>query len=84
MKLLPLPFESDMEDVEPSQEAKYFADQIGAFEVHYETGQSGNKVRECSRSLWVFFPRVSAAAAQCVRWCPRFQSDGAIMGATAP
>ena len=80
----PLPFASDMEDVEPSQEAKYFADQIGAFEVHYETGQSGNKVRECSRSLWVFFPRVSAAAAQCVRWCPRFQSDGAIMGATAP
>lgn len=33
------------ESVEPSQEAKYWADQIGAFEVHYEDGgSSGNKV----------------------------------------
>ena len=27
-----------------SQEAKYFADQIGAYEVHYERGEAGNKV----------------------------------------
>lgn len=27
-----------------SQEAKYFADQIGAYEVHYESGEAGNKV----------------------------------------
>lgn len=40
----PLPFVENMEEVEPSQESKYFADQIGAYEVHYETGESGNKV----------------------------------------
>lgn len=40
----PLPYIENMEEVEPSQEAKYFADQIGAYEVHYETGESGNKV----------------------------------------
>ena len=41
----PLPFSEDMEQVEPSQEAKYWADQIGAYEVHYEDGaKSGNKV----------------------------------------
>ena len=33
-----------MEGVEPSQEAKYWADQIGAYEVHFEEGNSSNKV----------------------------------------
>ena len=40
----PLPYQDAFEEVQVSQEAKYFADQIGAYEVHYETGQSGNKV----------------------------------------
>lgn len=38
----PLPYSDNFQGVEDSQEAKYFTDQIGAFEVHAD--MSGNKV----------------------------------------
>jgi len=41
---LPLPFFDDFESYEISKEGKYWSDQIGSFEVHYESGASGNKV----------------------------------------
>eukprot|EP00055_Hartaetosiga_balthica_P002301 m.3499 g.3499 ORF g.3499 m.3499 type:complete len:823 (+) comp2079_c0_seq1:3832-6300(+) len=37
----PLPYSNDFSEVAESQEGKYFADQIGAFEVHAD--ESGNK-----------------------------------------
>jgi len=45
---LPLPVHQDFEGVTPSQEAAWWADQIGAWEVHYENnnGTSGNKVMQ--------------------------------------
>jgi len=41
---IPLPLSDDFESYAISQEAKWWSDQIGAFEVHYESGSSGNKV----------------------------------------
>eukprot|EP01052_Picozoa_sp_SAG31_P018713 SAG31_NODE_1337_length_8738_cov_2.840954_4_plen_448_part_00 len=44
----PMPYSDDFEKPGGTgvvgQEAKYFADQIGAYEVHYEQGTTGNKV----------------------------------------
>eukprot|EP00929_Paragymnodinium_shiwhaense_P043197 TRINITY_DN22249_c0_g1_i1.p1 TRINITY_DN22249_c0_g1~~TRINITY_DN22249_c0_g1_i1.p1 ORF type:complete len:857 (-),score=158.67 TRINITY_DN22249_c0_g1_i1:250-2820(-) len=41
---MPLPLKDDFEAYKTSQEAKWWSDQIGAFEVHYEKGSQGNKV----------------------------------------
>ena len=38
----PLPHYDDFEDYEDAQEAKYFTDQIGAFEIHSETVGGGD------------------------------------------
>ena len=38
----PLPHYDDFEDYEDAQEAKYFTDQIGVFEIHSETVGDGN------------------------------------------
>ena len=45
----PLPHVDDFNRWEESQEAPLFADQIGAFEVHAETGNSANKVSTHAR-----------------------------------
>jgi len=41
---MPLPYTHDFESPTPGQEAPWWSDQIGAWEVHYETGKAGNKV----------------------------------------
>ncbi|CAE8624763.1 unnamed protein product, partial [Polarella glacialis] len=41
---MPLPYSDDYEGYKVSQEGKWWSDQIGAFEVHYESGSAGNKV----------------------------------------
>merc|ERR1719174_1312108 len=41
---MPLPLFDDFQAYNISQEGKWWSDQIGVFEVHYEHGSTGNKV----------------------------------------